>query len=272
MRGMFTCGVLDVLMEQGITFDGTIGVSAGAVFGCNFKSRQIGRAIRYNKKYCNDKRYVSFGNLLRTGDLYGADFCYRTLPTELDPFDRAAFRANPMEFYVVATDMETGKAVYHKCMDGGINDIEWMRASASMPLISNIVEIGDYKLCDGGVADSIPVRGFEQLGFNHNVVILTQPLGFVKKFNKLLGAAILRYPKYHKLWEALANRHVKYNATTAYIRQQELSGKLFVIRPEEPLRIGNIERDPRELARVYRLGRETMIDRLEELKEYMRQF
>ena len=113
-RGMFTCGVTDVLMENHISFDGAAGISAGAVFGCNFKSGQAGRAIRYNKKYCNDPRFCSIRSLLKTGDLYGADFCYRELPDELDPFDRAAFRDNPVEFYVGATDVKTGECIYHR--------------------------------------------------------------------------------------------------------------------------------------------------------------
>lgn len=98
MRGMFTAGVLDVLMEHGITVDGAIGVSAGAVFGCNYKSHQIGRTIRYNTEYCKDKRYASFGNLLRTGNLYSEQFCYHTVPEKLDPFDAKTFREDPMDF------------------------------------------------------------------------------------------------------------------------------------------------------------------------------
>ena len=114
MRGMFTCGVIDVFMENDITFDSAIGVSAGAVFGCNVKSKQIGRAIRYNKRFCRNKNYESIRSLLRTGDLYNADFCYRLLPDELDPWDSETFAANPMDFYVVCTDVETGKPVYHR--------------------------------------------------------------------------------------------------------------------------------------------------------------
>ena len=142
MRGMFTCGVIDVFMEQEIIFDGAAGISAGATFGCNYKSRQIGRALRYNKKYSRDPRYCSIRSLLKTGDLYGAEFCYRELPNVLDPFDREAFSRNPMEFYVAATDVNTGKAVFHRCVDGGDTDIEWMRASASMPVASKPVTIG----------------------------------------------------------------------------------------------------------------------------------
>ena len=138
MRGMFTAGVLDVLMEHGIVLDGAIGVSAGAVFGCNYKSHQIGRVIRYNTQYCNDKRYASFGNLLRTGNLYSEQFCYHTVPEKLDVFDAKAFAENPMDFFVVCTDMRTGDPIYHKCRTGDAEDIQWMQASASMPLAAKM--------------------------------------------------------------------------------------------------------------------------------------
>ena len=139
MRGMFTAGVLDVLMEHNIQLDGAVGVSAGAVFGCNYKSHQIGRTIRYNTEYCTDKRYASFGNLLRTGNLYSEQFCYHTVPEKLDPFDTEAFRENPMDFFVVCTDVRTGEPIYRKCRTGNAEDIQWMQASASMPLAAKIV-------------------------------------------------------------------------------------------------------------------------------------
>ena len=142
MRGMFTCGVLDVMMRHGIAFDAAAGISAGAVFGCNYKSGQAGRAVRYNKQYCGDPRYCSLRSLLKTGDLYGADFCYRELPDVLDVFDRKAFRENPMAFYVGATDVRSGRCVYHECSDGGAEDMLWLRASASMPVVSRPVAVG----------------------------------------------------------------------------------------------------------------------------------
>ena len=152
MRGMYTAGILDVLMEEKIQVDGVIGVSAGAVFGCNYKSGQIGRTLRYNMKFCGDKRYGTLHSLLKTGDIYDVDLCYHQIPEILDPFDNEAFVKNPAEFFVVCTDVETGKAVYHKCTDCGRDDLKWMQASASMPLVSKVVEIDGYKLLDGGVA------------------------------------------------------------------------------------------------------------------------
>ena len=111
MRGLFSAGVLDVMMENGIEFDAVMGVSAGAVFGCNFKSGQIGRSIRYNMRFCDDPRYCSFESLRKTGDLYNVQFCYDEIPNKLDPFDKEAYQANPMPFYAVCTNIETGKAI-----------------------------------------------------------------------------------------------------------------------------------------------------------------
>ena len=178
MRGMFSCGVTDIFLENGVEFDGMAGISAGAAFGCNFKSRQAGRAIRYNKRFCGDWRFCSLRSLLTTGDLYGVDFCYREIPDSLDPFDRAAFRRNPMEFRVGATDARTGEAVYHNCMDGSDGDIQWMRASASMPLVSRPVALEGRLLLDGGIADPVPLQYMVGLGYSRNVAVLTQPKGY----------------------------------------------------------------------------------------------
>ena len=270
MRGMFTCGVIDVFMENNITFDGTIGVSAGAAFGCNYKSNQIGRAVRYNKNYCNDKRYASFRSLIKTGDLFGADFCYREIPEKLDIWDYEAFQKNPMEFYVTCTDVLTGKPVYHKCTTGRNDDIQWMRASASMPMVSRVVEIGDNKLLDGGVADSIPLKYFESIGYNRNVVILTQPLDYIKGKNQALPLAKIMLHKYPKLIKSMDERHINYNETTKYIREKEENGEVFVIRPSEPLNIGKMEKNPDELERVYQIGRKTAEQCLEKMNTFLR--
>lgn len=269
MRGMFTCGVLDVMMENKIVFDGIIGVSAGAVFGCNYKSGQIGRALRYNKKYCRDKRYCSFRSLITTGDLYGAEFCYQILPEKLDVFDSEKFNNNPMEFYAVCTDVISGKAVYKKLDKVDSSCLEWMRASASMPLASRIVEVDGCKLLDGGIADSIPVRYFESIGYDKNVVILTQPEDYVKKKNEMLPVIRVAMRKYPNLVKALANRHVLYNETVEYIREKEKSGNLLVIRPEEPLAVGHVEHNPDVLQRVYDSGRSIALKRLDEIKHYI---
>ncbi len=270
MRGMFTAGVTDVMMENNIEFDGAIGVSAGAAFGCNYKSRQPGRAIRYNKRFCKDKRFASIGNFIKTGNIFSTKFCYGTVPNELDVFDREAFKNNPMEFYIVATDVEKGCEVYYKLENGDDVDLDLIRASASMPILSKIVEVEGTKLLDGGIADSIPLKGFEKLGYSKNVVILTQPLGFVKEKNKHMKMIKFKYHKYPNFVGAVNDRHVKYNAETLYVSRQEKAGEAFVIRPPEPLNISGIVRDPEELERVYQIGRKVMTERLDELKEFLK--
>ena len=269
MRGMFTCGVIDVLMEQGIAFDGAGGISAGAVFGCNFKSRQIGRPIRYNKAYCHDPRYCSLRSWIKTGDLYGVDFCYRELPDVLDPFDRKAFRENPMPFYAGATDVRTGQAVYHLCIDGGDRDMAWLRASASMPLASRVVKVDGLELLDGGIADATPYLYMEGLGYNRNVVILTQPAGYQKKKSALTGLTGLALRKYPLLRQAMAARHERYNRHIAYIAQKEREGRALVIRPPQALGIRRTEHDPRQLERVYQLGRTEALKRIGEIRAFL---
>lgn len=249
MRGMFTCGVLDVFMENGVAFDGAAGISAGAVFGCNYKSRQPGRAIRYNKKYCRDPRYCGLRSLLRTGDLYGADFCYREIPDVLDVFDRKTFRENPMAFYVGATDVDTGEARFHRCSDGGERDMLWLRASASMPIVSRAVEVDGLRLLDGGIADAVPYRFMLEAGYDRNVIVLTQPAGYRKTPASRLMTRLLR--KTPRIAEAMSARHEMYNRQMEEIEALDA----LVIRPREPLGIGRTERDPAQLERVYRLGR-----------------
>lgn len=269
MRGMFTCGVIDVMMEHNITYDGGIGVSAGAVFGCNYKSNQIGRGIRYNKRFCRDKRYCSLRSLITTGNLYNEQFCYHTLPDELDIFDTKAYQENAMEFYAVCTDVKTGKPVYHNCKDGLEEDIQWFRASASLPLVSRVVKIGDYHLLDGGIADSIPLSYFESIGYDRNVVVLTRPSGYVKEKTSHLPLAKLLLRKYPNMVHAMENRHIHYNETLRLIESKEKNGEIFVIRPPEPLNIGATERDPKELERVYQIGRTEAQKHLEELRKYL---
>ena len=268
-RGQFTAGVLDVLMEAGVEIPAVYGVSAGALNGVNYKSHQIGRTIRYNTEYCTDKRYASFRNLLRTGNLYSEDFCYHEVPEKLDPFDEEAFRASPMDFFVVCTDLHTGDPIYHKCRSGDAEDVRWMEASASMPLAAKAVRIGHYSLLDGGVADSIPVRFFESLGYKRNLIILTQPKGFVKKKNPMLPAIRARYLRYPAFVEAVADRHERYNETLSYISMLEQSGKDYVIRPPIPLEIGAMERDPDQLRRVYETGRAVAQIQVDKIRAFL---
>ena len=268
MRGLFTSGIIDVMMEAGIEPDGLIGVSAGAAFGCNYKSRQPGRAIRYNKRYARDKRYCSWQSWLKTGDLFNAEFGYHVIPKKYDLFDDKAFEQNPMEFYAVCTDVETGLPVYKKLEESTHLTYDWIRASASMPLASKVVELEGMKVLDGGVADSIPLKFFESIGYGRNVVILTQPEGYVKEHNRLMPLMRIALKKYPKMIEAMDLRHIMYNRQLEYVRQAEQEGRCIVIRPDDKLPIGHISHDPEKMQQVYEQGRETGLKNIKRLKEF----
>ena len=273
MRGMYSAGVCDVLMEQNITFDGCIGVSAGATFGCNFKSRQIGRAIRYNCKYSRDPRFDSFRSLLFTGDYFGYQFCYEEIPDKLDPFDYEAYQRNPMPFYIVCTDADTGEALYHRADTCDKRDLTYMRASASMPLFSRIVEVDGHRLSDGGTADSIPLAWFRTQGYTRNLIVLTRPAGYRKSpsssaMNLLLRATQRKYPA---LIRALENRHIGYNKTLDEIETAEQAGEVLVLRPSRDLHLSRIEKDPEKLREMYNLGRADAQARLEQIRAFVGQ-
>ncbi|HAP20766.1 patatin family protein [Frisingicoccus caecimuris] len=269
MRGMYTAGVLDVMMENHVEVDGVIGVSAGAVFGCNYKSKQIGRVIRYNTKYCSDERYVSLKSLIKTGDLYGAEFCYNELPTRLDPFDVKTYQENPVDFYVTCTDVHTGRPVYHLCNRGDAEDIQWMRASASMPLVSRIVSVGGYDLLDGGISDSIPIRWFLKQGYKKNIVVLTQPAGYRKKPTRMIPMFKVFMRKYPEIAKAMKRRHRNYNGSLKAVKKLEERGEVFLLQPSEPITIGRTEKDPEKLKRVYQLGRQDAQRHLQEMKNFL---
>ena len=269
LRGLFTAGILDVLMENGVRFDGLVGVSAGAAFGCNYKSGQAGRVIRYNKRFAHEWRYCSWRSWIATGDLFGGEFCYHKMPDELDVFDKETFDSNPMEYYAVCTDVETGEAVYKRLMKCSPETYEYIRASASMPMVSNIVEVGGRKLLDGGVTDSIPLRFFQQQGYERNLVILTQPADYQKRHNRLMPILRLWLHRYPKMIEALDKRHEMYNQQLEYVREEERKGNTYVIRPPEKLVIGHISHDENEMQGVYQMGRRVGEGRLKDIVEFL---
>ena len=268
MRGMYTAGVLDSFLDHDVQVDGILAVSAGACFGCNLFSKQRGRVLRYNKRFMGDPRNVSLRSLLTTGDIINREFAYYTIPTQYDVFDEAAFEAHGGEYWVVVTNVETGEAEYMQ-MHHLLEDIEMMRASASMPFCSRMVEIGGKKYLDGGIADSIPVRRAMTMGFDKVIVVLTQPLSYRKK---PMNPAMIKayYRKYPNLCRTLLERHERYNAQTEEVRRLEEEGKIFVIRPEEALHIRRLEKDPAELERVHGLGFRDSEESMTALKAYLK--
>ena len=267
VRGIYTAGVLDVFMENGIEFDGVIGVSAGAVHGCSYLSRQKGRSIRYYEKYVNDPRFMGFKSYIKTGDIVGVDFCYHELPDKLDPYDHKSFLENKSEFYSVCTDLESGEARYFKITDMK-EQIDMLRASASLPYFSRPVPINGKLYLDGGCSDSIPIRAFREMGFEKNTVVLTQPMGYVKK-PELSVLPNIFYKKYPRFAQTLRERHNFYNETLQKLSEMEKEGSVFIIRPREPLGIGRLEKDAKEVRRVYDIGRSDAERLLKDLKKWL---
>lgn len=271
LRGLYTMGIVDVLIEKHIFFDGMIGVSAGAAFGCNYKSQQSGRVLRYNQRFAHDWRFCSVRSWLCTGDLFGADFGYHQVPEELDPFDFKAFNAHPTAFWLVATDVETGKAVYKQITKRMHMDevCEWIRASSSMPLVSQYVGIYGQKLLDGGLADSIPLKFFNEQGYERNIVILTQPRSYTKQPNRLMPLMRMIYHRQPRFVETIARRHDMYNEQLRYVAEQEKMGKAFVIAPEAKLPIQHITHDPKRMQRTYDMGRQQALALLSQIKAFL---
>ncbi len=267
VRGIYAAGVLDAFMEQGLTFDGVIGVSAGAIHSCSYLSNQKGRSLRYYMKYCNDPRFMSFRSWMKTGDIVGAEFCYHELPDRLDIYDHEAFLKNKTPFYVTCSNVETGKAEYIQLTDMK-TQIDYLRASASLPYFSRIVELDGKKYLDGGITDSIPVEAFRRMGYQRNVLVLTRDAAYRKK-PELRFLPKMLYSKYPKFADVLRNRHIAYNRTIKKILKLEDAGKVFVIRPDEPLNIGRMEKDAKNVKRVYETGYADAIKQMEALKKWL---
>lgn len=271
MRGLYTAGILDVFMEKGIKIDGIIGVSAGALFGMNYKSKQIGRVLRYNKKYAKSKQYMGFYSLISTGDIMNREFCFNKIVNELDPVDFDTFKRTEVEFYAVVTNMETGKPEYIKIDD--LKDkvqLEYLRASGSMPYVSKPVIIKGKKYLDGGISDSIPIEKIMSMGFDRVVVILTRPIEYRKKKGNEKIPQIY-YRKYPKLVETINNRYKMYNEEVEKVIQLEKEKKIFVIRPSRTVGIKRIERDIDKIQEMYDLGKRDIQEKMDGLLNYLKE-
>ena len=269
MRGMYTCGILDMLMENHIYVDGMVGVSAGIAFGCNYKSRQAGRALRYNVRFANDKRYSGIISLLKTGNYYNADFAYKLVPTHYDVFDSNVFEDSPMECYAVCFDVKSGAGVYQRLTRVDDDFFEWIRASASMPVVAQPVAVGGRLLLDGGLADSIPLEFMMNKGYNRNIVILTREEGYRKTAERGMWLMKPLLRKWPKVIEALQKRPAHYNMQLQKVREEERAGNAFVFRPLKPLNVSRTTHDAAEMNRVYQQGREEALQRLDELKRFL---
>ena len=267
MRGMFTAGVLDVLLDEQIHIDGIVSVSAGALFGVNLLSKQRGRALRYNKQFLNDPRYIGLKSWLTTGNVVNREFAFYDVPFKIDIFDNETFKQSQTDFYATLTNVETGEAEYHLITDP-FAQMETLRATSAMPYVSQIVEVNGKQYLDGGIADSIPLKKAQALGFDKIIVVLTRPLSYRKSpSNSLLPK--LFYRRYPKLVQTLINRYAEYNQSVEEIIQQEQSGEIFVIRPSKTLDIKRIEKDLNKVQAMYDLGLSDTKQALNALKAYL---
>ena len=266
MRGLYTAGVLDVFMENGIKIDTIFGVSAGALFGINYKSNQIGRVLRYNLKYAHDKRYMGMYSLITTGDVMNREFCFDKLVNELDPLDFETYNNSDVEFYVVVTNVKTGKAEYIAIKDAK-DGMEYLRASGSMPFVSNLVEINGNKYLDGAVSDPIPLKKALDMGYGKIIVIQTRPADFTKTKSWLpFGLVYKKYPEFVKT----ANKaYIKYNETLSLIRNCENDCRIIALRPSKKIKMRRVEKNLNKLQAIYDLGVKDCINNLSKIKDYI---
>lgn len=270
MRGMFTAGVVDTFMDENIHIDGIIGVSAGALFGPNYFSKQRGRVIRYNTRFCKDRRNMSLFNFLFTGNLVSKQFAFYDITLKYDLFDNETFIKNNTGYYATVTNVETGQAEYLEMKDI-VKEMEILRATAAIPFVSQIVELDGKKYLDGGVGDSIPVLQAKKMGYDKIIVVLTRPLNYRKKplSSMMLKLLNMKYRKYPAFIQAMTDRHIRYNQTVEMIQRMEKQNEIFVIRPSLPITLKTIERDPEKLKEVYQMGIRDCVNQINQLKDYL---
>ena len=268
MRGMYTAGVLDVFMEQEITFDGVIGVSAGALFGVNLLSKQVGRVIRYNKRFNADPNYLGLRPLLRTGNIVDTEYAFDRVPRTLDVFDDETYRASGVPFYAVVTNVETGEPEYIK-IDSVFDQMDVLRASGSMPFVSKPVEIGGKKYLDGAITDSIPFEKFMEMGYDRLVVVLTKPAGYVKKPMSPLLTRMFYENAYPKFAERVCDRHEMYNSSIERLAELEKKGTVLVLRPSQHVKISRVEKNPDKLQALYEVGIRDAQTKQEQIRQFL---
>ncbi len=268
MRGLYTAGILDAMLDKNFQVNGIIGVSAGALFGVSYVSKQRGRSLRYNQKYASDPRYMSFKSLITTGNFVNKDFAYYELPLKLDIFDEESFSKSKTDFYATVTNVETGKPEYLKIINATIQ-IEELRASSSLPFCSKIVKINDKLYLDGGISDAIPVNKCLEMGYDKVIVITTRPLNYRKtKSNQLLPKIFYhRYPNFVK---AINTRYQRYNDTLDQLQELEKQNKIFVIRPSKLIKINRLEKNPDKMQEIYNLGLQDFQDNYQALQKYLK--
>ncbi|WP_415927955.1 patatin-like phospholipase family protein [Slackia piriformis] len=273
MRGQFTAGVLDYFMDNGLWCKNVVGTSAGALNGYNYIAGELGRTCYLNTKYCGDPRYLSMRNFALTGSAIRRDFMFDEIPNKLEPFNFDAFRNSPMRLTTVASNLETGEADYHVMKDAhDERDLLYLQASASMPLVSKIIEVDGKKLLDGGPCDSVPLLHciLDGVGDKH-IVVLTQDATYIKSPNKTMPLVHRVYSDYPLFAERMEHRHFEYNRTYRWVRKLHNEGKVFMIQPPEPVTISNMEKDPEKLLALYEQGYAEAARQWSALQAYLEQ-
>lgn len=270
MKGIYTAGVLEYFMEKDLYFQNCYGVSAGACHLCSYISKQKKRAYNVSLNYLKDKNYCSIRSLLLTGDLFNVTMCYDMIPNKLEPYDYKTAAKYEGNAYAVVTNISTGEAEYMPMREMH-RDTLAVRASASLPLVSRNVKIGDAYYLDGGMADPVPIRKAIADGNQKNVVILTKEVGYIRKPASKASANMIRlqYTKYPKLYELIVNRHTRYNETLRFLDEEEKAGRAFVIRPKKANDIGRIEKDRQKLEALYELGYQDAKECYDELMTFL---
>lgn len=268
MRGAYTCGVLDAFLDNDIEVNAVIGVSAGACHGCSYVSKQRGRAFRITETFQHDKRYMGLRSLVTSGDLFNAKFAYHTIPEQLDRYDFDTFNKSKTKLYAVCTNVESGEAEYFRLIHME-QDVEYVRASASLPLVSRIVELDGKKLLDGGISDSIPLRKFQAMGYDKNIVVLTQCKEYRKKKDPTLPLIRKWYRRYPAMVKKMEDRHIRYNATLDDLEQQEKEGKILVIRPKHSVEISRLEKDMNKLRSLYEQGYADAKEKINDIRRFL---
>ena len=269
-KGLFSAGVLDTFMDEGIHIDCDIGVSAGALFSPNYFSKQKGRVLRYAKRFCKDPRNMSLWSYLFTGNIVNKQFAFYDVTLKYDIFDNETFIKNNTGFYATATNVETGEAEYLEMKDI-LGDMEMLRATSAIPFFSKFVEVNGKYYLDGGIAESVPIRHVQTMGYDKIIVVLTRPYGEKKyELSKIMEYGLrLKYRKYPKLLQTFLHMYEHYNETLDYVNALENRGEIFVFRPYEKIPVSTVERDPNNLQKAYDMGVCCCKDNLEALRDFL---
>lgn len=269
MRGLYTIGVLDAMMEHDLWVDYVVGVSAGACNGISYVSKQQYRNYRIDEKYLKDKRYISIRNFIKTRSLFGMDFIFSEVPKMLDPFDMPVFLENPIEFEAGVTDMETGEPVYFGKLESLDDMCTVLAASSSIPMFAPPVEFEGKKYLDGGTSDPIPVRRALKQGCDKLIVVRTRDRSYRKTPEGGRAAYQRGFRKTPAMIDCIDRRHTVYNQQVNCCDRMERAGQALVLAPEKPVKISRFENDIRVLDTLYREGWQAVELQLDALRKFI---